>query len=75
MHPSLSLHHKVRVQRYVSRQMRAVLVDWLVDVHFKFKVCAAMLCKHLTQQRSNMSHCSLCQCACCYVTTLAWAFL
>ena len=26
------------MQRYVSRQMRAVLVDWLVDVHYKFKL-------------------------------------
>ena len=26
------------VQRYITRQMRAVLVDWIVDVHAKFKV-------------------------------------
>jgi Cyclin, N-terminal domain len=26
------------LQRFVSRQMRAVLVDWLVDVHNKFKL-------------------------------------
>ena len=28
----------MHLQRYVSRQMRAVLVDWLVDVHYKFKL-------------------------------------
>jgi hypothetical protein len=28
----------VFMQRFVSRQMRAVLVDWLVDVHHKFKL-------------------------------------
>jgi hypothetical protein len=25
-------------QRYITRQMRAVLIDWIVDVHAKFKV-------------------------------------
>jgi Cyclin, N-terminal domain len=37
---------KYGVQRYITRTMRAVLVDWLVDVHSRFKVRVAKHCPH-----------------------------
>lgn len=33
-------------QRYITRQMRAVLIDWIVDVHAKFKVRNVLLLPH-----------------------------